>query len=356
MRFRAAITITIMIILSLSITMAEGVMSNAILNGEYLIGEYSPYQSGGRTVTRLVESTFKGDGTGSYKVIASSDSATDSGDFTYSISPDGALNIEDDKGIVCCNGDILFFADTDNKDESITVMFGVKKSSGMDDSALDGNYMLGQFMDNAVLSGGNTVTCLIELGFQEGSADYREIYNSTGSTSHGTLSYSLSSDGTFTVEGNEKGIVSPDGNVLFIINTDPSDDSVFLMIGIKKSADIDSSIFTGRYLFGEIAYDSNFIIQELDVIPGDGSISYSVIDSSDDAGDISGDFNYSLGKDGTLTTDYETGMVSPDGSVVFMIDTDPSDDSLALAFGIKSSPVPADSKNNGSCFIISISF
>jgi hypothetical protein len=112
-------------------SVAMGNMSNASLNGKYLVGQFMDYQvsTGGHTGTTLMEFTFDGNGDGSYIDIENSRGVIDSGTGSYSVDSSGILTFDlvDDKGIVSSNGEIFIIVDANSTDDVLHLMVGIKK-------------------------------------------------------------------------------------------------------------------------------------------------------------------------------------------------------------------------------------
>ena len=122
---------------------------------------------------------------------------------------------------------------------NILLISGTHSVAFSDNSVLNGTYIVNQFIDDELDSGGYSVVSRMEVTFNgAGSGSYKILASSTGHTSDsGSLTYNVASDGTWTTSKGDGGIISSDGNVFTISETDPSDDAVHIMVGIKKWGD-----------------------------------------------------------------------------------------------------------------------
>ena len=103
-------------------------MTNAVLNGDYIVSEYNPYQ--GTPSAALSSVSFDGNGSASSQVLYDSVRDLESGTFTYSVSSDGRLTATIGSeivgyGIVRSDGSVFTLAQTE---DDAGIIVGIKKS------------------------------------------------------------------------------------------------------------------------------------------------------------------------------------------------------------------------------------
>ena len=213
---------------------------------------------------------------------------------------------------------------------------------------LSGTYHLNQFADSDT-GMWNEINKIVFYG--NGSFDSEIVYDSDGETGSSNGTYEIAADGTITEP--EDGIVSPDGRIFSMVDTDPTDDDteIFLGIGVEMSTGMGLSSLNGDYLLCQIRRDAggtntSRISINLD---GAGVIAGSIEADSEDPGPydpITG--TYTVDDNGTMGMDISiggvplakdfTGIVSPDGNIFVILDTEtPNDDEVLMMVGIKKS-------------------
>lgn len=209
---------------------------------------------------------------------------------------------------------------------------------------LNGTYRMNHFAD----SNGSMWNQINQVVFDgNGSLDWEIVYDSDGDTGSGSGTYEIAADGTITDP--EDGIVSPDGSIFSMVDTDPTDDDteIFLGIGVEMSTDMDVSKLDGNYTICQIRRDAGGTNTSRISIGFDGAgvIAGLIEADSDDPGPydpISG--TYTVAGNGTMgmvlqgiTKDF-TGIVSPDGNIFVILDTEtPNDTEVLMMVGIKES-------------------
>ncbi|MDY7032630.1 MAG: hypothetical protein SVY10_12080 [Thermodesulfobacteriota bacterium] len=307
-------------------------LSNANLNGEYTMCQYGTDPNSMTTISDL---TCDGNGSVAYQEIASSwGPPYDSGTGTYSVSSDGSLILGSGTGIVSADGNIFTMVDYDASDNALFLWVGIKKSSGMSNAILNGEYTVCQYGTDP-----NSMTTISDLTCDgNGSVAYQEIASSWGPPyDSGTGTYSVSSDGSLIL-GSGTGIVSADGNIFTMVDYDVSDNALFLWVGIKKSSGMSNASLNGEYTMCQYGTDPNSMTTISDLTcDGNGSVAYQEIASSWGPPYDSGTGTYSVSSDGSLILGSGTGIVSADGNIFTMVDYDVSDNALFLWVGIKKS-------------------
>ncbi len=125
--FKSLLIIIGVLISSVSLSLASG-MTNAVLNGDYIVSEYNPYQ--GTPSAALSSITFDGNGSASFQVLYDSVRDLESGTLTYSVSSDGRLTASIGSeivghGIVNSDGSVFTLAQTV---DDAGIIVGIKKS------------------------------------------------------------------------------------------------------------------------------------------------------------------------------------------------------------------------------------
>ncbi|MDH3975641.1 MAG: hypothetical protein OEV42_15290 [Deltaproteobacteria bacterium] len=121
-------------------------MSNATLNGTYVINQFgndpNPWSA-------RKEFVFNGNGYVNWSTLSDSNGSTASGSTTYTVAMDGTLTFANgDRGHVSTDGLRFSTADTDNTDNTIHLMVGMKKGSTLNNGTLIGSYIVNQFGDD----------------------------------------------------------------------------------------------------------------------------------------------------------------------------------------------------------------
>jgi hypothetical protein len=213
---------------------------------------------------------------------------------------------------------------------------------------VNGTYRLNQFAD----SGGSMWNQINQLVFDgNGSLDWEIVYDSDGDTGSGSGTYEIAADGTITDP--EDGIVSPDGSIFSMVDTDPTDDDteIFLGIGVEISTGMDVSKLSGNYTMCQIRRDAGGTNTSRMSINFDGNgVTTGSIEA--DSGGVPPDptitGTYTVDDNGTMGMEIEvggvpllkdfTGIVSPDGNIFVILDTEtPNDPEVLMMVGIKKS-------------------
>lgn len=125
--FKSLLIIIGVLISSVSLSLASG-MTNAVLNGDYIVSEYNPYQ--GTPSAALISISFDGNGSAPFQVLYDSVRDLESGILTYSVSSDGRLTLTEGSniegyGIVSSDGGVFTLAQTE---DDAGIIVGIKKS------------------------------------------------------------------------------------------------------------------------------------------------------------------------------------------------------------------------------------
>jgi len=234
-------------------------MSNASLNGDYIISDFSDEitslplegQSADEPFAAHARVISNGDGTGTHQNLTVSDGTPPFpiDDINYSVDTDGFLTLNPEPGVptewhgmVSADGSVFTITKEDADEPGIVI--GIRKSSGMSNASTKGTYLMCEFTDDIddldlpSQSADDPYTGLMEIKMDgEGNGTFRRLYASSSDSESGTFTYSITSDGVLTVTPPDaiivNGIVSADGHIFTLVQTRP--DNPGIIFGIKKS-------------------------------------------------------------------------------------------------------------------------
>jgi len=210
-----------------------------------LIGTYTLCQirhDGAAMKASRINVTFDGAGSLTGTVADDSDDGPGTEDAltgTYSVAANGRLDMsitglpKTFDGSVAPDGDSLVIIDDDN-DGEVLLMVGVKASTGKTVSSLNGTYQVHVF-------GGDDSgawASLVDATFDgNGILSAVPIAASDNDlTAPPDRSYSVEGDGALTIGmTNEKGMISPSGDIFVVGDASNTDSEVSIVIGVKKS-------------------------------------------------------------------------------------------------------------------------
>ena len=310
-------------------------ITNSILSGEYIVTGFV-YEDLYETDAEYISMNFTGDGKGTFEFINSSTGNTGSFPITYSVDDDGTFVI-----ILTINGDEDSFQGAVTTDgESFTMWMdagifeGIKKSSGMSNASLSGEYIVTRYL----AAGDDSRVDYISINYDGNGTGTFEILNSSADTiesgDSGQFTYTVNDDGTcittfdhddYTL--NFQGIASADGEIVSGISTDFIGGSI--IVGMKKSSGMSNAGLSGEYIviqyitWGESV--AEYLVLNFD---GDGNGTYEIRYSSVDNESAAGLLTYSVDDDGafsmTITDEGDDpvivrkGIVSSDGKSMTM--------------------------------------
>ncbi len=180
--------------------------------------------------------------------------ANQGGSYTYTLASDGALGISyegeptDITGYVAIGGNVVVMVDTDATDGYISLMVGVRESTSFSASSMIGHsYVLHQTGADYYYNGYETSWYMNpEIGLFSATGSGLGTYatlcpqywvNGTTENPGESAEFTGSSDGSFSLIGDDgAGIVSPDGNIIVMSDTNlSSDDWINLTVGVRKT-------------------------------------------------------------------------------------------------------------------------
>jgi hypothetical protein len=325
-----------------------------------LIGNFKGTGFGSDPWTVLFDADFDGSGNGDYQENANSDSEEVGGTYTYDLDADGSLTATlstgvEFSGILNAGNNIFAVADTDfgPPDFFIEMDVGIKKSTGLTDAILNGDYI-------GVRISGFDSTALLSATFDGDGTGSFEFLEPFGSEAPTGFTYSIESDGSATFDNlsanASAGIVREDGTVVTIVDTDASDDDeISMIIFIKTSAGLSNATLSGDYI--GVSYGlfiGEGIEEETSVASisadGAGNIAFEILSNSsgigssfntayDSEGIFNANYNVDSG-DGRITISlpndevYE-GVVNADGEIFNYVNWDSSDSFIEVGVVIR---------------------
>jgi outer membrane protein assembly factor BamB len=312
------------------LTVAAG-GNERLLAGSYIMQEDGTDGMNDRTARHLL--VFDGHGGATFTNLADSNGSGYSGTDTYLVATNGTLSSHGSVGQITSNGMFFATADTSWADGHISMQLGIKKPSGTSKSTLQGDYIMCEFgMDTDPWTG------RLALNFNSTTgASFQTLEDSNGDiVSASKQPYSVNSDGTVSAHG-MSGVVSKDGS-LFVMSDTVPDGDLSLHLGLRKSSGMSNSRLKGQYQmveYGAGLGPARWTSRSLLDFDGAGNVTWQPVASSGDL-PAPGNGTYNVASDGKLTALGRLGVVSADGSVFALVDTDWDEDGqISLHVGVK---------------------
>lgn len=231
---------------------------NALLSGSFQVHQVGDAVAGLATETARVDMTADGAGAGTMNIAAGNHSAgaTGIGAFSYTVAADRTFSVTTTTGtvygIISATGSPFVLTDTNRtpsamppEDAGIVMAVGMKKSSGLTNAVLNGSYQIHQAGDAG--AGAGLYTSRVDITADgAGAGTWTIAGHSAGGAGTGPYTYSVNAaDGTFsmtTAAGTDYGIVSADGSLFAITDTNPvasavppiEDAEIIMAVGVKK--------------------------------------------------------------------------------------------------------------------------
>jgi len=230
-----------------------------LASGCYWDGYYCEAETNtsGYPVIKRQRATLDSSGNISMTQLSSSSAriANQGGSYTYTLASDGALSISYEGlptgigGYAAIGGNVVVMVDTDATDGYISLMVGVRESTSFSASSMIGHsYVLHQTGADYYYDGYSASSWYMnpELGLFSVSGSGVGTYatlspeywvNGTTENPGESAEFSGSSDGTFALIGDDGvGIVSPDGKIIVMSDTNLSgDDWINFTVGVRKT-------------------------------------------------------------------------------------------------------------------------
>lgn len=315
--------------------------------------------------TALMKATFDGAGNIAGEDISRSPGSGTGMGKTYATDGVGGLTIEGaDKGAVSSDGN-YFVAGRMNGD-SPAMVFGIRKAEGVAISALNGTYKMFMFASTPDPQTGIPVLAPAAETLQaDGQGNFTGGFSAACSIDAGTGQLVINPAATY---GKMNGVVSADGSIFAMADTDPSDGTLLFAIGMKEAADPQASALAGSYYVNTFEYaDPAAAAAPLGAfgkisVGNDGAYTLSLLAKSCDcptgfkSGKVSPGGNAEL-QSVDASTQETAGAVSPNGEVFAMVQ--------GQSFGIGIEPASAATApaatsggggggGGGGCFISSL--
>lgn len=264
------------------------------------------------------------------------------GTLTYSVASDGTASFDVEENSVISSFDIgqvsadenyITIVDADASDNFLLYGFGIKKSTGLSNATLNGTYI----MNETGIDYPNPWTMRSRLTFDgNGNGTWEALEVSDGSLDSGAFTYSVSDDGTLSVDSESSGQVGPDGSVFNLGDWNAQDEVMHFDVGIKQSTGFSNASLDGTYLYYDTGYTSYVWTGYYRVtLNGNGNGTWQTLKNS--GGETgSAAFTYSVSNDGTLSVGGDTGgQISPDGNLFHFTDADLSGNDIGFSISIK---------------------
>lgn len=303
------------------------------------------------TWTGLFETDFDGSGGGSFNDLTTSDGFLENGTLTYNLDFDGSLTstLSDGTvfdGILNNDNNILAVADTNFTDQFIEFDVVIKKSTGLSNAILNGEYI-------GVRIGSFPSTVLTTVTFDgAGNGEFQFLAASNGDLDNGKFTYSVGSDGDVTIEGvatgdlDSEGIVSGDGTVVALVDTGfrGGNEDIDMTVLIKKGSGLSDATIDGDYVavsyasFTGDGFDEQTTITSISA-DGVGNMQFEILsNSSDEFGTF--ETTYTVDSDGRIRielpgTEFFDGIVSSNGEIFTFVNTDITDDFIEMGVAIR---------------------
>jgi hypothetical protein len=319
-----------------------GRLSNGSLNGEYGFVSYGSDE--GDYASSVGVFTSDGAGAATIEELFVSSGELDSGTPTYDLGENGQLTFTDSDGTetnwvaVSSDGEVFTVVDADFSDGDVSLAMAIKKSTGLSNATLTGEYRTAGYCSDPW-------TVYGEIHFDgKGGGSYQQLVTTDAELDSGNFSYSVAPDGSLTVmptgDTANYGMTNADGTVVAFVNADPSDEYLCINVGIKKTTTYSTGSLDGEYVMHSFESDPDTTVL-VGTYDGDGNATYNKLIDSDGDPPGSSSGTVSVGADGRVTGhDDTTGdtstswvAISGDGSIFVAADTDSTED-LAIHVGL----------------------
>ncbi|MDH4039082.1 MAG: hypothetical protein OEW92_03540 [Gammaproteobacteria bacterium] len=216
-------------------------------------------------------------------------------------------------------GDFLTLADTDTSDNEVSVAYLMPEQAKAQQGAFNGTYFCGH-----ILSNGQALFFRANMDGRGGGA-LIVLNRRLAGANQAAISYRVSPDGTTTLDyagARLAGSLSPDGSVFTATQVSPSLQGAGICLRTSGNKMVGN--VTGSYYGAWISTQPVTAVTEL-LLDKMGQTAETVLRDS------AGGRNYALGQNfmlvkatGQITTRDADGAVSPDGRVMFIVQTDPN--------------------------------
>ena len=229
--------------LDFSIAVREGTGMNIdTFDGPYLVTKFAVNTSIGLAHTYTALAVKTDYGLGAFEIAQSSDPAAIGfvSPFMYTVGDNGNITFVDsnEDGKITEDGSFFMATDMDTTNNLESIMIAMNTTTGMNQASLQGEYIANLFGRN-LISGDYWTARILATFDGVGIVRYEFLaHSSTGGGLTGYMAYVVYDSGVLIVLDAstpiEHGMVSQDGNRFSVVDTDPSDGHIYLMIGVKK--------------------------------------------------------------------------------------------------------------------------
>ena len=349
-KFARYLSLLTIIIFSLLTTLGSGgddggggggggaTVDNSLVSGTY---RYVAIVGNGVVIGTV---TFDGAGGGSESEISPSSSSSS---VSYTAKTDNSITLDGSiVGTIRSGGSFIVATDTTNGNEMLLSM--VKNSASLTDTQIA--YRAGQYLHDTI-----TDTIIIDVDTatpSTGELEWME-FRPTFQGMSGVDTYTFkNTSGLITVNANtvpfnsdtQLGAVSPDGQIMIIGDGTKTTDSFVLgVVGLEfPGSGMSNTSLSGTYIMHQFMDDDvpaggSFITSRYKLIfNGNGTGTYSELATSSAGAGGSGNFTYVVYPDGSIDIDAnKDGFMLADGSVIVIVDTDDSTNSLDIKVAVK---------------------
>lgn len=274
------------------------------------------------------------------------------GDFSddvvyYELDEDGTMRIDSGpEGVFSQDENMLAFTDAALADQ-IDLSIAVREGTGMSIDTFEGPYLATKFSINTTTDVAHTYTIGAEkTGYGLGLFGIVQSSNPAAVGFISPFTYTVEDNGNITfVDSNEDGKITEDGSFFMATDTDTTNNLESIMIAMKASTGMSRASLQGEYianLFGRNVVSGDYwTARILATFDGVGIVRYEFLANSSTGGGLTGYMAYVVYDEGvllvldSLSSPIEHGMVSSDGTMFSVVDTNPSDGHIYLMIGIK---------------------
>ena len=228
--------------MDIAVAMREGSgMTTDDFAGPYFATMFAVNRSTGWAQTYVMLASQTDVGLGLFRVMVSSDPAAIgvASPFTFTVEDDGTFTLVDShqRGALSSNGSMFMTAEVEEANDIDSITFGFKVGSGLSTRSLHGEYIGNLVGQNTATKALWTARILATFD-GVGLARYEFLAHPTAGGLTGYLVYGVNYAGFLALAvlpagPGEFGIVSADGGAFTVVDTDPSDGQIYVLIGIK---------------------------------------------------------------------------------------------------------------------------
>jgi hypothetical protein len=273
------------------------------------------------------------------------------GDFSdevnsYEVDADGTMRVgSSPEGAFSQDGNLLAFTEADAADR-LNFSIAARAGTGMNIDTFDGLYAVMKLAANT--STDTAHTYLMTADKTDYGLGLFAITHSSHPAAIGVISpfaYTVEDNGNITfVDSHEDGKIAADGSFFMASDTNTTNNIASIVIALQASPGVTTATLQGDYITNLVGRNlvtgDYWAGRSLATFDGVGIVRYEFLEHSSAGGGLTGYMAYSI-VHGILivaapsVTEAEIGMVSSDGSVFCVVDTDTSDGQIYLMIGIK---------------------